>query len=135
MTARRALLLLLGIACLVAGLGVVNLMMANVAARARQIAVLRGVGATRGMIARLIVAEGFILGLIGAGLGLLHGLFMAAMSNHLDRIAFAVEPTFVVPWPPVAAGVALAVVVAILASLIPGIHAGRANVADALDTV
>jgi putative ABC transport system permease protein len=123
-----------GVACLVAGLGVVNLMMANVAARARQIAVLRGVGATKGMVCRLIVGEGLILGLIGAGLGLLHGLFMAAMSNHLDRLAFAIEPKFVVPWGPVGAGVGLAVLVAVGASLIPGIHAGRTNVADALDT-
>jgi len=123
-----------GVACLVAGLGVVNLMMSNVAARAKQIAVLRGVGATRGMVCRLIVAEGLILGLIGSGAGLLHGLYMAALSNHLDRVAFAIEPKFTVPWPTVVVGLAVAVVVAVLASILPGIHAGRAAVAEALDS-
>jgi len=122
-----------GVACVVAGLGVVNLMMANVTARAPEIAVLRGVGASRGMICRLIVAEGVILGVIGSGAGLLLGLYMAAMSNRLDRVAFAIEPRFAVPWPAVGAGLGVAVLVALLASILPAVHAARTNVAAALD--
>ena len=122
-----------GVACLAAGLGVVNLMMSNVAARGRSIAILRGVGAGRGMVLRLVVAEGLILGLAGAALGLAHGLYMAALSNHLDRAAFAIEPRFTIPWPAVAAGLAAAVLVGTAASVIPGLYAGRTAVARALE--
>ncbi|MBN1135835.1 MAG: ABC transporter permease [Anaerolineae bacterium] len=66
-------LLLLAVA--VAGLGVVNATVVNVAERRREIGLLRAVGATRGQVRRAVVAEAALLGLIAAiiagGLGLL----------------------------------------------------------------
>ena len=84
---------------------------------------------------RLIIAEGVMLGATGSGLGLVHGLFMAALANHIDRTAFAIEPAFTVPWATVGMGLAAAVVVAVSASVLPGIHAGRTNIARALEAV
>jgi len=66
-------LLLLAVA--IAGLGVINATVVNVAERRREIGLLRAVGATRGQVRRAVVAEAALLGLIAAiiagGLGVL----------------------------------------------------------------
>src|SRR5205807_1036368 len=55
---------------LVAALGLGNLMMANVASRRREIAVLRAVGTTQSQILRMVIGEALILALLGSVMGL-----------------------------------------------------------------
>ena len=62
------------IGLIVAALGAGNLMMANVVMRIRQIALLRAIGASKGQIIRLVMAEAVILGLVGVTLGFLLGV-------------------------------------------------------------
>lgn len=120
------------VALVVAAIGVANLMTANVASRARQLAILRAVGATRGLVLRMVIGETLVLGLLGGLLGLALGMHLAwnvtTMTERMWGYAIRVQ----VPWPFVAAAVALSIALCIAAAVAPARHAARTNVIDAL---
>ena len=122
------------VALLVAALGVGNLMMANVASRSRQIAILRAVGATRGQIYRLVLGEALVLGFLGSVIGVVLGLHMASDISRMTLRIHAYQPEWNVPWAKVLVGVALTSSVCLIAGLLPARHAARSNIAGALQT-
>jgi putative ABC transport system permease protein len=86
--AQTSISLLIGVTGVVAGLGVVNAMLASVAERRREIGMLRAVGATRRQVGRLILAEAAMLGALAALIGTALGwaatlLFLAASHFYL----------------------------------------------------
>lgn len=117
---------------IVAALGLANLMAANVASRTRQIAVLRAIGATQGQIARIVIGEALIMGLIGSVVGLALGMILGRTSNFMTAVLSGFQPEFAVPWVMVAAGAALATGLCLLAALIPARYAARGNIVSAL---
>lgn len=121
-----------GVAMLVAAIGVVNLMTANVAARARQLAVLRAVGATRGLVLRMVVGESLVLGLLGGGLGLALGLHLAFNVTQLMDRMWGLHIDVALPWTFVAGALVVTVVLCILAGIPPARHAARTNIVSAL---
>ncbi len=133
----RVTLLLAGIPAvglIVAALGVANLMMANVASRQRQIAVLRAVGATQWQMIRLVCAEALILGLIGSALGLVMGLHLGQASTYVTSTLSGFEPKFTVPWPMVISGASVAMLLCLLAGLGPARVASRSNIVSVLQS-
>jgi len=132
---RRGILWLVfaaAIALMIAALGVANGMMANITSRRRQIAILRAVGMTRWQVVRMVLGEAICLGLIGSLLGVVLGLYMAAVSNHLDYRLFGFEPILQIPWNWIAAGIALTIGACLAAGLAPIASAARGNVVEAL---
>ncbi|MCK6486218.1 MAG: ABC transporter permease [Phycisphaerae bacterium] len=117
---------------LVAALGVGNLMMANVESRRREIAVLRALGTTRGLVLRMILGEAVILGVLGAVLGVGLGFQLAHTSNTLTEQLSGFRPVWTAPWLMLSAGAALAVGLCILAGWIPAWRASRSNIVAAL---
>lgn len=117
---------------LVAALGVGNLMMANVESRRREIAVLRALGTTRGLILRMILGEALILGVLGAVLGVGLGFQLAHTSNTLTEQLSGFRPVWTAPWSMLSVGAALAVGLCILAGWIPAWRASRSNIVAAL---
>lgn len=123
------------VALLVAAIGVANLMTANVTSRLKQLAILRAVGATRGLVMRMVVGESLVLGLLGSGLGLVLGLHLASDIRHMTLVMYGLEFPFQPVWGYVAAAISLCVGMCILAGLIPARHASRTDIVDALHTV
>ena len=122
------------ISLLVATFGVANLMMVNVTSRSRQLATMRAVGATKSQIARLVLCEAAVLGLLGSGVGVLLGLHSAYSTNALTTRLIGIEIPWAVPWQRVLAAVILTWLVCLLAGIGPALRASRNNVIEALQT-
>ncbi len=120
------------ISLLVATLGVANLMMVNVTSRSRQIAVLRSVGATQSLIARLVLVEALVLGLLGSMIGVGLGLHAAYAGNILITSLIGVEIPWVIPVPRVMFAVGLTWFVCIFAGIRPALRAARSDVVSAM---
>lgn len=121
-----------GVGLLIAALGVANLMAANVASRARQIAVLRAIGVTQRQMARIVIGEALVLGIIGSAIGVALGLMLARASNTLTLALSGFEPVFAIHWQFVGLGAALATMLCILAALVPAARASRASIVSVL---
>lgn len=104
--------------------------------RRREIGVLRAVGASRGDVRRLILAEAALLGLIGGALGALAGFGAAmgadAIAARLPEFPFKPETFFAFPWWLWAAAVAVAVVFCLFGAFFPANAAARQEPAAAL---
>lgn len=124
-----------GVALIVAALGVANLMTANVAARAKQLAILRAVGATRGLILRMVIGEAVVLGLLGSGLGVALGLHLASNITTLIERMWGFRVAVTLPWGYLAGCIALTVTLCVIAGVMPARRAARTNVVDALHVV
>ncbi len=125
---------LVGIAIAIALLGVVNSLLASVLDRIREIGVLRAIGATRGQIARSIVLEATIIGLIG-------GLLAAAVGSALGYVQvdvifhgmFGMTVLYRYPTASVVFSVVAAALLAAAAGYLPGRSAGRLKIVEALE--
>ena len=121
-----------GIALLVAAVGVANLMMANVTARSKQLAILRAVGGTRGLLLRMVVAEALVLGLVGGGLGLALGMHLAYDITDLVARMWGFSVAVEFPTELLARALLVTVGLCILAGIMPARRAARADVVEAL---
>jgi putative ABC transport system permease protein len=134
--------LLIGIAGLVAGLGVVNAMLSSVAERRREMGLLRAVGSTRRQVVRLILAEAAVLGAVGALVGIALGwaitlLFLGVVRTHLGLAGegmaslagwlslLAASMAGLVFWP----------LLTMLGGLLPALHTARLPVIQALHEI
>lgn len=119
---------------LVAALGMVTAVLANVLDRFREIGVLRALGMLRTQVRRLVVIESTFVGAIGAFAGIVIGV---ALGYVLLRRIATVQMGWYLPWelPVVAIGelVAIALPISALAGLYPAREAARLQVRDALD--
>ncbi len=117
-----------------------NTMSMAVVERTVEIGTLRAMGLRRGGIRSLFVCEGFLLGVIGAGLGVLISLLLSTVINHSGLTW--IPPGYVTPVPltvhvwgetRLIVGSALGLmVVAVLSALWPANRASRMNIVDAL---
>jgi putative ABC transport system permease protein len=106
----------LALACL----GVGNVIMANIHGRRYEFGVLRAVGAHRGLIARLILAETAILALTGVFVGTLLGMHLAWIGVENYRGLAGLPLTLSVPTVPMIVGWMVLLVMTMLAAL-PGV--------------
>ena len=75
------------IAALVGGVGMTNTMLMSVYERTREVGVLRAVGWSRWRVMRMIMAESFVLSLLGGGLGLGVGAGLTWLAAHSPVMA------------------------------------------------
>lgn len=120
------------ISVIVASLGVVNTITMNVVERTREIGMLRAVGMSRTQVIWMIMAEaslmGWMGGLIGLGFGvLLSWVFLQGMTA---MSGYALD--FVVPIHSVLLGLAVALIIAQAAALLPALRAASTRILDAI---
>ncbi len=150
--ARNLRLMFLGIGILIAcislivgGIGIMNIMLASVTERTREIGVRRALGAKRSDIVRQFLVETIVLSFAGATLGILlgflgppmyKGLIWGVRTGFPDKFAALpdaireAEPTIVYGTIPLAVGIA--VFVGLVSGLYPAIRAAKMNPIDAL---
>ncbi|MGP3923390.1 ABC transporter permease [Streptomyces sp. 8N616] len=121
---------LLGLAIVIAVLGVVNTLALSVVERTREIGLLRAIGLARRQLRRMIRLESVVIAVFGAVLGLALGLVWGVAVQQV--LALEGMKAFAVPWPVVAAVVAGSVLVGLAAALLPALRASRMNVLAAI---
>lgn len=120
------LLAFAAVAVLVAGLVISNTFSVLVAQRTRELALLRCIGAERRQIRTAVLLEAAIVGLVSAMCGVLlaAGLMgaLVALARRTDHGSFAV---LAVPVPAVVGGIAVGLLMTLLAALVPARAATR----------
>ncbi|HEX6249265.1 MAG TPA: FtsX-like permease family protein [Nocardioidaceae bacterium] len=121
---------LLGLALVIAVLGIVNTLALSVIERTREIGLLRAVGLERRQLRRMVrleaVAIALLGGILGVGMGLLFGL--ALVTSMRDDGLSAI----VLPWTQIGAFVAAAGAVGVVAAALPARRAARLDILRAV---
>jgi len=123
---------LLGLAVIIAVLGIVNTLALSVIERTREIGLLRAVGLSRSQLRRMVRLESVIVAVLGAVLGVVMGI---AFGVALQRaIADQGIDVLAVPWGRLVAFVLVAALVGVLAAVVPARRAARLDVLRAIST-
>ncbi|MEV4703073.1 ABC transporter permease [Actinoplanes sp. NPDC049316] len=124
---------LVGVAVLIALIGVGNTLGLSVLERTRESALLRALGLHRRQLRWMLAGEAVLLSLAGAVIGTAAGAFFGWVGTRAvsDEIDFRTA-VFSVPVPQLCAVTAVALVAGVLASVLPGRRAARALPVEAL---
>jgi putative ABC transport system permease protein len=128
-TLLNLLYVLLALSVIVSLFGMVNTLVLSVFERTREIGMLRAIGMTRRQVRRMIRQESVITALIGAGLGLPLGIFLAAVFTQVlsdQGIGFSLPVGSLITF------TIVAILAGILAAVLPARRAARLDVLEAL---
>ena len=120
---------------IIVGMGVLNTMLMSVLERIREFGVLLALGLTPGKLARLVLMEGMVLGVIGAVVGLLlgtaisypmitHGIDLSAQMGTNSDVAGAVVSSVmkgIYDWPRMGLYALLVIVLSVLSAIYPAL--------------
>ena len=122
----KFLLALAGITLAVGCFGVVNTLLASVHERIKDIGIMRAVGASRNQIIKIFLYEAIIIGVAGGFVGYVVGTLLAYAVGPLifGGVAVTYVPQYFLP------ALALATVIAIVATVYPAFRASKIKVAD-----
>jgi putative ABC transport system permease protein len=123
------LYVLLALSVIISIFGMVNTLALAVFERTRELGMLRAVGMTRWQARTMIGSESVITALIGAAIGLPLGMLLAALvTKALEQY----EVRYAIPLLPLIAFALVAVIVGVVAAILPARRAARLNVLQAL---
>jgi len=117
------------VALLVGAVGVANIMVISVLERRSEIGLRRALGATKGQIRTQFLAEAILLALTGGAAGVILGTVSTVIYAHAKGWAMVIPPQ---AW---AGGLAAALLIGVLAGLLPAIRAARLSPTQALWTL
>jgi putative ABC transport system permease protein len=120
------------IAMIVASLGVINTLTMNVLERTQEIGMLRSLGMTRSQIAKMILAESGMMGLIGGAFGLVFGVLLSRAVLSTINAASGYELTYVLPIQGILVGLIISLIVSQLAAIWPAQRAAGINIIEAI---
>ena len=123
--------ILLVLAIVVAVLGIVNTLALSVTERARELALLRAVGMTRPQIRAMVLSEAALIGVVGALMGVMLGLFLGwAFQRALSSSQGITE--LVVPWTRLAIYVVAGAATGVIAGTLPARRAAQVDMLAAI---
>ncbi len=123
-----ALVIFLAVPSLIA---MINTLAIGVIERTREIGMLRAVGATRGQVRQIVLAESLILAALGTVFGIVAGLYLGYMG--VAALKFAGFPmVYVFPTTGVVMALVAGIVFGVLAAIIPARQVSRLQIVQAL---
>ena len=123
------------VACAVGGLGIVNTLLAAVVERAPELCLMRAVGASRRQVMGLLMWESLAMTTVGLLVGVLVALLLGRLTEPVLQPLLPLAPLDnLLEWRLDRVGQCLGagLLGAVLAALVPAIHAGRLAPADAV---
>lgn len=120
---RKTVLLLVAVALIIGGIGVANTMAMAVLERARELALMSAVGWSPLQVGLLVLLEGVVVSILGAGVGLLGGALGAGALGDALGVASVVQPE-VTPWS-IGRGLIIGLVIGVLGGLYPAWRVSR----------
>ena len=117
-----------GISLLVGGIGIMNIMLASINERIREIGTCKAIGATGLDIFVQIIVESVVLALLGAAAGLVASQFLVDVLSYISPTG----NTPVITWAAEAVAVVFSAGVGIVAGLFPALKAARLEPIQAL---
>jgi len=123
---------LLGLALVIAVLGIVNTLALSIIERTREIGLLRAIGLGRGQLRLMVTLESVVMAVLGALLGVALGvcfgiaMMYAVRDQGLNVIA--------IPWSQLVVFLGLSVVIGVFAAVLPARRAARLDVLTAIST-
>jgi ABC-type antimicrobial peptide transport system permease subunit len=120
------------VSLVVAGIGIMNIMLVSVTERTREIGVRKAIGATSGQVLAQFFIEALLLSAVGCGIGLVLGLAIGAAVDRFALVAISgVVPE--IPWvQSVAIAVGFATIVTLVFGTYPAYRAARLDPIEAL---
>lgn len=115
-----------GISLLVGGIGIMNIMLANVLERTKEIGLLRAVGATQQNIKMQFIAESFTISMLGGLLGIAFGLILSEIIGFYSGWAVTWSITAII------LSMSICMAVGVGFGAYPAIKASQLNPIDAL---
>jgi putative ABC transport system permease protein len=129
-TAVAMLYVLLGLSILIAVLGIINTLTLSMLERTRELGLLRAVGMFRSQLTQMVAVESVVIAIFGALLGVLVG---AALGTAVVRaVPDELVSILSLPWGSMAVFLGLAVLVGLVAAIIPAVRAARTDVLPAI---
>jgi len=124
---------LLGVAIVVAVLGIINTLAALILERTRELALLRVSGMSRAQLRVMMVLESSVIGVASTGAGIVMGYVLSwILINVINKQSFGWTIEFHVPASLIAASLAITFLSSVAAGLIPANLATRIHIASAL---
>jgi lipoprotein-releasing system permease protein len=132
-----AMFLVLGIIILVASFSIIGNLIMVVIEKAKQIALVKTLGASNSGVMQIFITQGFFIGLVGTSLGVIHGLALSYLGGrfglpldpdvyYIDRLPIHIEAMSVLQ-------VAIAgISISVLATLYPAYMAARLRPAEGM---
>ncbi|MFK0202440.1 ABC transporter permease [Streptomyces lavendulae] len=122
---------LLGMAVVIAVVGVVGTLTMSVFERTREVGTLRAIGLARGQVRQMVRLESVMIALFGALLGIGTGVFLAWSGAGLLRTSFP-EYSTTLPWRVIILSLLTAPVIGVAAAVWPAHRAARQNPLEAI---
>ena len=121
-----------GVALLVGGIGIMNVLLASVTERTREIGIRRASGARKRDIRRQFMAESVVISAVGSGLGVILGMLISILALEVIGRMSGADLHAVFVWQSVAFAIGAAVAVGLVFGIYPATRAAALSPIEAL---
>ena len=121
-----------GISLFVGGIGIMNVMLASINERIREIGVRKAVGARGSDLFLQFLAEAAVVSVVGGLLGLLVSVGIVSLMNFILTQALPTGAVAALDWVIMAEGLAFSVIIGLVAGVYPALRAAKLDPIEAL---